>query len=207
VSTRTLGFLIVRRNPRTGQARSDSGHEGRGDRRASPPVAGAAPAGRPAPLHTHRSPRARDHGETHPAEALVGAPGHPVDPPPLASGVAALPLDLPADCSTRSALSTYGSSSSSSGWPTRTQGGATCGSSASAASWASPCPRPRCAPSCAPRFGPAPRRGGPSWTEFLRAQAAGTIACDFLTVETAGPTRLSCCSSSSWTAAAFAWRA
>jgi putative transposase len=34
------------------------------------------------------------------------------------------------------------------------------------------------------RLGPAPRRGGPSWTGFLRAQAGGTLACDFLTVET-----------------------
>ena len=40
------------------------------------------------------------------------------------------------------------------------------------------------------RVGPAPRRGGPSWTEFLRAQAAGTLACDFLTVETIGLIRL-----------------
>jgi transposase InsO family protein len=39
-------------------------------------------------------------------------------------------------------------------------------------------------------LGPAPRRGGPSWTEFLRAQAAGMLACDFLTVETVGLTRL-----------------
>jgi putative transposase len=36
------------------------------------------------------------------------------------------------------------------------------------------------------RLGPAPRRGGPTWTEFLRAQAAGALACDFLTVETVG---------------------
>ena len=35
------------------------------------------------------------------------------------------------------------------------------------------------------RLGPAPRRGGPTWTEFLRAQADGIIACDFFTVETA----------------------
>ena len=35
------------------------------------------------------------------------------------------------------------------------------------------------------RVGPAPRRTGPSWTEFLRAQAGGIIACDFFTVETA----------------------
>ncbi len=39
-------------------------------------------------------------------------------------------------------------------------------------------------------LGPAPRRAGPSLAEFLRAQAAGTLACDFLTVETVGLTRL-----------------
>jgi putative transposase len=35
------------------------------------------------------------------------------------------------------------------------------------------------------RAGPAPRRTGPSWTEFLRGQARGIIACDFFSVETA----------------------
>jgi transposase InsO family protein len=35
------------------------------------------------------------------------------------------------------------------------------------------------------RLGPAPRRGGPTWAEFLRAQAHGIIACDFVSVETA----------------------
>jgi putative transposase len=40
------------------------------------------------------------------------------------------------------------------------------------------------------RLGPAPRRSGPSWTAFLRVQAAGTLACDFFTVETVGLTRL-----------------
>lgn len=30
---------------------------------------------------------------------------------------------------------------------------------------------------------PAPRRGGPSWREFLHAQAASIVACDFFTVE------------------------
>jgi putative transposase len=34
-------------------------------------------------------------------------------------------------------------------------------------------------------LGPAPRRSGPSWSEFLRAQARGILACDFFTVETA----------------------
>jgi transposase InsO family protein len=33
------------------------------------------------------------------------------------------------------------------------------------------------------RLEPAPRRAGPSWREFLRAQAAGIVACDFFTVE------------------------
>ena len=35
------------------------------------------------------------------------------------------------------------------------------------------------------RLGPAPRRTGPTWTEFLRAQASGVIAGDFFTVATA----------------------
>src|SRR5665647_2139289 len=32
-------------------------------------------------------------------------------------------------------------------------------------------------------IGPAPRRG-PTWSQFLKAQAQGIIACDFFTVET-----------------------
>jgi transposase len=32
---------------------------------------------------------------------------------------------------------------------------------------------------------PAPRRKGPSWKEFLRSQAEGIIACDFVAVDTA----------------------
>ena len=31
---------------------------------------------------------------------------------------------------------------------------------------------------------PAPRRAGPTWTEFLRSQASGILACDLFTVET-----------------------
>jgi len=34
-------------------------------------------------------------------------------------------------------------------------------------------------------IGPAPRRDGPTWTEFLRSQAEAIWACDFFTVETA----------------------
>ena len=31
---------------------------------------------------------------------------------------------------------------------------------------------------------PAPRRSGPTWSEFLSAQAKGVLACDFFTVDT-----------------------
>jgi putative transposase len=37
---------------------------------------------------------------------------------------------------------------------------------------------------------PAPRRTGPTWTEFLTAQAKGILACDFLHVDTIGLTRI-----------------
>jgi transposase InsO family protein len=39
-------------------------------------------------------------------------------------------------------------------------------------------------------LGPAPRRGGPTWTQFLRTQASGLLAVDFFTVETVGLTPL-----------------
>ncbi|MEU7872590.1 helix-turn-helix domain-containing protein [Dactylosporangium sp. NPDC049140] len=37
---------------------------------------------------------------------------------------------------------------------------------------------------------PAPRRAGPTWTQFLTTQAKGILACDFLHVDTIGPTRI-----------------
>ncbi len=36
------------------------------------------------------------------------------------------------------------------------------------------------------RVGPAPRRSGPTWSEFLRSQPSSILATDFFTVETMG---------------------
>jgi putative transposase len=51
---------------------------------------------------------------------------------------------------------------------------------------------------------PAPRRSGPTWGEFLHAQAQGLIACDFFSVDTVCSDDSTCCSSSSTAPASYA---
>ena len=50
--------------------------------------------------------------------------------------------------------------------------------------WAFVSPRRRSPPSSAARDCPPAPRGGPTWSQFLRAQTSGILACDFFTVET-----------------------
>ena len=43
-------------------------------------------------------------------------------------------------------------------------------------------------------LGPAPRRASPTWRQFLKAQASGIIACDFMHVDAVLLQRLMSCS-------------
>jgi hypothetical protein len=67
-------------------------------------------------------------------------------------------------------------------WLTRIHAGAIGGSAASSLGFAASPPTVRRLLARA-GFGPAPRSSGPGWREFLRAQAASIVACDFFTVE------------------------
>jgi putative transposase len=121
---------------------------------------------------------------------LAGLPRHAWDAASVASGVGGASLDLPP----------HGSSSAGTGPRGHCPGGANGAGepavgihqdgwgvpqagSAGVGDVGAPDPAP-------PPDKPAPRRGGQSWTAFLRAQAGGMLACDFLTVETVGLTRL-----------------
>ena len=76
-------------------------------------------------------------------------------------------------------------------WRPRTPGGATVASKVSSSSSASISLRAR-----SPGYlkdshlGPAPRRAGPTWAQFIRAQASSILATDFLTVDTVRLKRL-----------------
>ena len=54
---------------------------------------------------------------------------------------------------------------------------------------------------------PAPRRSGPTWRQFLTAQAAGILAVDFLHVDTVLLKRVTCWCSSSTVVAGCIWAA
>jgi hypothetical protein len=69
--------------------------------------------------------------------------------------------------------------------PGRIRRGATAAFKGSLPTRASPPERRRIGRSCGRRgFDPAPRRCGPTWSEFLHAQANGLVACDFFSLDT-----------------------
>ncbi len=78
-----------------------------------------------------------------------------------------------------------------SGWRGRTSHGGTGGSTVSLPGSASSWRRRRCGRSSrTPRTGPAPRRDGPGWAEFLRSQAQGILALGFFTADLLNDTKV-----------------
>ena len=175
---------------RAARDRSGGGCEGRRDRGPAASADGVAPAGRPTQVHALGSAGAGGVGEAVATGMLVGVPGNPGHAAALAPRIGPAPLDL-STLARRAAR--IGSSvvdlvlriaRENPRWGYQRIAGecAKLGVTVSATSVRNVLRRHR--------LGPAPRRSGPSWTQFLRAQAGGVLACDFLTVETIGLSRL-----------------
>jgi putative transposase len=113
---------------------------------------------------------------------LVGASGNGSA---LAPAAGQATLDLSAQDRRGGRRSIVASGGSSFNSPARTRLGATGGSSVNCKALASRFRRQRCGRSSSHGLPPAPRRDELSWRNFLRRQAATTLACDFFTVETA----------------------
>ena len=78
----------------------------------------------------------------------------------------------------------------SGGWPGRTRDGDTAASKVSySVSGTASAPGPSAGSWPPPGWVP-PRRASPTWRQFLKAQASGILACDFLYVDTVLPQRL-----------------
>jgi hypothetical protein len=151
----------------------------------APPSTRRAPAsGRPARFHLVGSSGHRHIGQAGVPRAVDGLPRHPRDHPPLASRPRSTSLDLPASTARTSALPAetveliVRLARENPRWDYLRIVGELkkLGARVSKGSVANVLR--------ANGLRPAPRRAGPTWTEFLRAQAKGIVATDFLTVDT-----------------------
>src|SRR5437879_8885024 len=176
--------------PRAGRPRSQTRRQGCRDRRPAPPVGSAAPPGSPSPLRTHRSPGLGDLGQALAEGALVGLPVTPATllrwhrelvrrrwtyarEPRVQRGLDPALVELILRLARENPRWGY----------LRICGEcAELGIKVSGTSVRNILRRNG--------LGPAPRRGGTSWAEFLRSQAAGVLACDFFTAETVALTRM-----------------
>ena len=158
--------------------------QGRRDPRAPPPAGRAPPPGRPSPFHLVRPCLRRPPGRTRAPRALGIVPRHAADDPRLAPLAGQEALDLPAP-PTRSSCPSRGDCGADlplgEGEPRwgylRIVGelkklGVTVSKTSVA--------------TVLRRHGlpPAPRREGPTWSQFLSTQAKGIVATDFFHVDT-----------------------
>jgi hypothetical protein len=145
---------------------SDVGCEGRGDRRPATSDDGVAPAGCPPQVHPVGSAGAGGPGQAVAAGAVVGPPRNSGHAAALAPGAGAPPLDLSTPARPAARTGAVGRRSGASPGPGEPTVGLPAdhrrmrplGVTVSATSVRNILRRHR--------LGPAPRRGGPSWTEF-----------------------------------------
>ena len=170
---------------------SDGGREHGGDRSVTPPARGTASAGAPAAVHARRS-DAPDVGQASPAGPVARLSRHPRDAVAVAPRTGGPPLDLPPrstkprggglDDKVVELVLRLARENPRWGYLRIVGECRSLGVAVSASSVRRIVRRHR--------LGPAPRRNGPTWTQFLGGQASGLLACDFFTVETVTLTRL-----------------